>query len=73
MCVKRHWKRNTYTFCERFEKVLYLESYIISLCTCIDATYTFVCVYEIVRIARDKNGWTPWAVFPANCKGIEAQ
>ena len=37
-------------------KRVVLKSYIISLYTCIDATYTFVCVYEIVRIARDRKG-----------------
>ena len=49
------------------------ESYIISLCTCIGVAYTFVCVYEIVSIAKDTKGWIPWAVIATDYKGVKAQ
>ena len=70
MCEKALKETNIH-FVRDLKRVVF-KSYIISLYTCIDATYTFLCIYEIVRIARDKKGWTPWEVLIADCKGIEA-
>ena len=47
--------KETHIHLRKFVKVV-LKSHIISLCSCIDATYTFICVYEIVITAKDKNG-----------------
>ena len=38
-----------------------------------DVAYTCICVCELVKIAKDIKGWTPWVVIAADCKGFEAQ
>ena len=53
--MKKGIERDTYTFVKDLKRIVF-KSYIISLYTCIDATYTFVCVYEIVSIERDRKG-----------------
>ena len=50
-------ERDTYTFVKDLKRVVF-KSYIISLYTCIDTTYTFVCVcvYEIVKNNKIEKG-----------------
>ena len=48
MCEKALKETNIH-FVRDLKRVVF-KSYIISLYTCIDATFTFVCVYEILRI-----------------------